>query len=263
MNTVSVSRKHCKINTDTGFSLVEMAIVLLIIGLLLGTLLSPLSSQFERDQRKAAQTNLQEMKQALLGFALANDRLPCPATPNSVGAENPIGGGACNVQHGFIPATTLGLSGGKNGDNLLLDPWSNPYRYSITNSNTSAFTTVNSMSITKMAVLAPDISVCTTTAGSTANNCANIVTTLTSNAVAAIYSMGKEWASTPVSPEQQENQGTTLGGGPLGINYPIANDIVFVDRDYSNAVGIEFDDILIWISPNILYNRLVSGGRLP
>ena len=78
-----------------------------------------------------------------------------------------------------------------------------------------------------------------------------------------IYSLGKDWATTPVSSEEQENQGTTLGGGPSGINYPVANDIVFVDRDFNNSNGSEFDDLMGWLSPNILYNRMVAGGRLP
>jgi len=246
-----------------GFTLVEMAVVLVIVGLLLGGLISPLSSQLDRDQRKASQAALVEIREALLGFALANDRLPCPATPASSGAEIPVGGGVCSTQHGFIPATTLGLSGGKNQDGLLLDPWNNPFRYSITTSNVSAFSTTNSMRSIGMTVLAPDINICTTTAGSTVTNCGSAATILTSNAVAIIYSMGKAWASLPVSTEQQENQGATLGGGPLGITYPVANDAVFVDRDYSNSAGIEFDDLVTWLSPNILYNRLVAGGRLP
>ena len=246
-----------------GFSLVEMAIVLVIIGLLLGSILMPLSSQIESNQRKSAQQTLEDIKQALIGFALANDRLPCPATPSSAGVEAPAGGGVCTVQHGFVPASTLGLSGGRNQDGLLLDPWNNPFRYSVTASNGSAFTKTNGMKTTTMATLAPNLQVCTTTTGSTPTNCASAGTTEASNAVVLIYSLGKDWATTPVSTEEQENQGTTLGGGPSGINYPVANDIVFVDRDFNNSNGSEFDDLMGWLSPNILYNRMVAGGRLP
>lgn len=252
----------CRIKT-AGFSLVEMAIVLVIIGLLLGSLLMPLSSQIETNQRKSAQSTLKDIKEALVGFALANDRLPCPAIPNSAGAEAPAGGGVCSAQHGFVPAATLGLSGGRNEDGLLLDPWNNPFRYSITTSNGSAFSTGNGMKTTTMATLAPDLKVCTTTTGSSPSTCASATTTVVSNAVVVIYSMGKDWGATPVTTEEQENQGTTLGGGPSSVNYPVANDIVFVDTDYNNSSGSEFDDLLSWLSPNILYNRMVAGGRLP
>ena len=39
------------------------------------------------------------------------------------------------LQHGFVPATTLGIAGPRNDDNLLLDAWSNPLRYSVTASD--------------------------------------------------------------------------------------------------------------------------------
>ena len=125
------------------------------------------------------------------------------------------------------------------------------------------FSTGNGMKTTTMATLAPDLKVCTTTTGSSPSTCASAATTVVSNAVVVIYSMGKDWGATPVTTEEQENQGTTLGGGPSSVNYPVANDIVFVDTDYNNSSGSEFDDLLSWLSPNILYNRMVAGGRLP
>ena len=39
---------------------------------------------------------------------------------------------------------------------------------------------------------------------------------------------------------------------------------VFFARDPSTVpTGGEFDDLVTWISPNILYNRMISAGRLP
>lgn len=253
-----------------GFSLVEMAIVLVIIGLLLGSILMPLSSQIESNQRKTTQQTLEDIKEALLGFAVANGRLPCPARPSDAGAESftgAVGNSACSAQHGFVPVVTLGLSGGRNQDGLLLDAWNNPIRYSITRANSNNYTSArnvapNNIKTVGMAAMLPDLHVCSTTAGSTATTCA-AGTDVTNNAVVVIYSMGKDWAATPVSTEQQENLGATLGGGPSGINYPIANDIVFVEREYNNTAGMEFDDIVTWLSPNILYNRMVAGGALP
>lgn len=249
-----------------GFSLVEMAIVLLIVGLLLGSILMPLSSQIESNQRKDAAHALEDIKEALLGFAVANDRLPCPARPVDAGVESftgTVGASNCSVQHGFVPAVTLGLSGGRNQDGLLLDPWNNPIRYSITNSNSYAFVKTNGIVLVSSPLSPnPDLKVCSTTAGSTSTACAAGMD-IANNAVAVIYSMGKDWGVSPVSSEQQENQGGTLGGGPSGINYPIANDIVFVDRDYNNAPGTEFDDVISWLSPNTLFSRMVAGGVLP
>ena len=69
---------------------------------------------------------------------------PVPATTASLGAEAPLGGGACTQRYGFVPWSTLGLSGPINSDNLLMDNWLSPYRYNITNQNASAFTTLRS-----------------------------------------------------------------------------------------------------------------------
>ena len=41
------------------------------------------------------------------------------------------------------------------------------------------------------------------------------------------------------------------------------DDTCFVDRDYSTIPNNEFDDQLIWISPNVLFNRMISAGKLP
>ena len=43
------------------------------------------------------------------------------------------------------------------------------------------------------------------------------------------------------------------------------NDRVFVSHTPtpSNAANGEFDDIVVWISPNILFSRMVAAGQLP
>ena len=73
-----------------GFTLVEMAIVMLIVALLLGGLVPTLSSQV--DQRHASETSkqLDEIQQALIGYAIIYGRLPCPASDTSNGMEDPV-----------------------------------------------------------------------------------------------------------------------------------------------------------------------------
>ena len=36
-----------------------------------------------------------------------------------------------------------------------------------------------------------------------------------------------------------------------------------VYRNYSQKPGHEFDDLVIWLSPNVLKNRMVTAGMLP
>ncbi|MDP2324962.1 MAG: prepilin-type N-terminal cleavage/methylation domain-containing protein [Gammaproteobacteria bacterium] len=255
-----------KHHTQSGFSLLELAIVLLIVGLLLGGLIMPLSARMDQQKIDTTRQQLEQVRQALVGYALARDALPCPATPASNGLASATGTG-CTRQHGFVPAVTLGLPGAQNEDKLLLDAWGSPIRYSVTNSDANGngnwdFVRPGEMRAVTLASLAPSLDICTTTTGSTATACASNATTLSSTAPAVIVSLGKDWA-TASSADQLENLGATVGGGPSGRNYPVAADEVFVNRSPGSAAGNEFDDVVTWISPAMLYGELVSAGRLP
>lgn len=251
---------------QNGFTLVELSIVILIMGLILGGLAMPLSVQRENARLKDAAEQLADVKDALSGFALANGYLPCPATPASNGTAA-SSGGSCTRQHGFVPASTLGLSGTRNDDNLLLDPWASPLRYSVSAADVDGdgnwdFVAPGEMRDVTVAALAPDLAVCRTAAGSSPGNCADAASTLTDTAPFVVLSLGKDWATSNGS-DQQENVGASLGGGPSGSNYPIASDSVFVSRGRSLQSGNEYDDVVTWSSPLALYRDLVSGGQLP
>ena len=249
-----------------GFSLVELSIVILIMGLLLGGLLLPLSVQRENARLEAAVAQVDDIEAAVFGFALANGHLPCPATPASLGEAASAGGG-CASAHGFVPASTLGLPGTRNADNLLLDPWASPVRYSVSASDADGdgqwdFVVAGEMQDVSIPVLSPDLVVCRTAAGSSSTACADPASTLSASAPFVIYSIGKDWA-TSAGADQQENVGATLGGGPAGVSYAVAGDAVFVSRTSSIQSGNEFDDVLRWASPLTLYRELISGAQLP
>lgn len=228
-----------------------MAIVLVIVGLMLGGLMMSLTQTREGTNRSEAVTQLAEIEEALYGFTQANGRLPCPATPTSNGAEAPVGGGVCTLQHGFVPSVTLGLRGSVNADGLLLDPWNNPLRYSVTTANSNAFTTSNQIKTVGMTALTPNLRVCREAA------CTNNITT---TAPAIVLSMGKNW-TTFTHADEVENAGeATLGGGPSGLTYRIGNDNDFVSAGYSET---NFDDLITWLSPNILYAKMFTANQLP
>src|SRR5688572_9364791 len=109
-----------------GFSLIEMAVVLIVLVLLLGGALVPLSTQVE--QRKIAETEkaMEEGKEALIGFALANSRLPCPdTTVPPDGVSDPTTGGNCGPGgfEGRLPWVTLNVAGA--------DAWGRRFRYQV------------------------------------------------------------------------------------------------------------------------------------
>lgn len=102
-----------------GFTLIEMAIVLVIVMSILTLGLGALSSVMTSSaisETKARQTYI---KDALIAYFGANKRLPCPDIPNNTnGTAGSYGvtgnedraAGACAGQFGVVPFATLGLS---------------------------------------------------------------------------------------------------------------------------------------------------------
>ncbi len=251
-----------------GFTLAEVAVVVLIVGLLLGGLLGTYSTQVELGRISETRKTLETARDALIGFAAANGRLPCPATATSNGVEMPAGGN-CSVSVGsemqgigFLPAATLGLTP-VDSQGYLIDSWGGRIRYAVTNDSANfTFTTQGQIraQLIDLNVATPAatlLRVCSTSAGMTnagKSNAACAVgpppTALTNSAVAVIFSTGKNGAP-----------GGT-GGTGADESKNLDNDRVFISHEPApaGATGGEFDDILIWLSPSILYNRILSGG---
>ena len=233
---------------QTGFTLTELSIVLIIVGLLIGGMMVPMSVQRDIQKANETQRQLTEIKEALLGFSIVNGRLPCPAAPGTSGVEAPVGGAVCsNPWDGFLPAATLGV-GPTDAQGYALDAWNNRIRYAVTTSDSSAFTSSNGMktrwnSATPM--MSPDLHVCNSAAAIAGTNCP-APNFLTNSAVAVVFSAGKNGGDTPTS------------AGELA-NWTSSVDRVFV----ATEAGPDFDDMLLWLSPNILFSRMISAGKLP
>lgn len=245
-------------NTNCGFTLIEMAVVLLIVSLLLGGLLPTISSQVQQQRVSDTLKQLNDIQQALIGFAVINGRLPCPAL-STTGVESPAGGGSCaTFYNGFVPAATLGLSP-TDSQGYAIDSWGNRIRYAVTSWSSTTpsvpyvFTSANGMSTAVTAGfsnLSPNLLVCSTATGISASSCA-AGTSLTTNGVpAVIFSTGKNGGA---------------GGAGNDENANLDNNRTFVSHvpAPSPAANGEFDDLVIWISPNTLVNRMVAAGKLP
>ncbi|MDR3213318.1 MAG: type II secretion system GspH family protein [Azoarcus sp.] len=104
-----------------GFTLVEMAIVLTVLGLIAAALVTPLAARIEASQRHETDALLNDVADALIGFALLHGRLPCPsleANPGSptYGLEQSPPCAAASP--GYLPWRTLALP--------AHDPWGSP-----------------------------------------------------------------------------------------------------------------------------------------
>lgn len=228
-----------------GFTLAEMAVVLVIVALLIAGMMLPISAQQDIRARQETERALKDAFEALLGFAVANGRLPCPATAASSGTEDPVGGGACACVSPdcFLPAATLGVTP-ISSSGQALDGWQFPIRYTVTSANANAFSTVNGMQGAWASGLAPNLEVCPSGA---------CPTPLVSNAVAVFWSTGKNSLQGGSSADEIENPNPNTGTNPD------PNPTRFVSR----IPGEDFDDLVVWLSPNILYNRMITAGKLP
>jgi prepilin-type N-terminal cleavage/methylation domain-containing protein len=264
-----------------GFSLIELAVVLLILGALFAGILIPFTTQVELRRVSDTQKTLFEIREALIGFAAANGRLPCPASAASNGLEeyaaggNSTNGNCANFFDGFVPGVVLGV-GPTDGNGYVLDAWNNRIRYAATNSNVVPagtplpapvnfdFTGMGTfpsssgeMRNVTMANLSPNLRVCSTATGISATSC-SAGTMLVDGAVAVIYSTGANTARPDpggVRIDENANPNPNIAGG----------NVIFVshERAGETAPNGEFDDIVIWLSPNILYARMIAAGRLP
>ncbi len=93
-------RRAILIKNQQGFTLLEIAIVMIIIGILTGGGVSLMKILTERKARNATMTHLQQTRSALINFSVINGRLPS-ADNDGDGIEN---SGATN---GELPYLTL------------------------------------------------------------------------------------------------------------------------------------------------------------
>lgn len=244
---------------NAGFTLVELAIVLVIVGVLLGGLLVPLSAQMDQRNVSDTQKTLSDIKEALIGYAIVYGRLPCPASSTSNGTESfasggSAGGNCSNFWNGFVPAATLGITP-VDSQGYAIDAWNNRIHYAVTNVSGNAFTATNGIMYAGISALAPNLLVCSTATavGFSSTSCGPASNFLTSSpgVPVVIYSTGKNGASASGGASADEGANPNPNSGN--------NDRVFV----SHLPTPTFDDMVVWLSPNILYNRMLQAGKLP
>jgi len=113
-----------RLQLQRGFSLIELAIVLVIIGLLIGGGIVALQTATERQQRSEQRQQMREIRDALYGFAMSRRHLPCPDRDDDLdGLEDRDGDGTCAVLEGALPWATLGLGS--------RDAWGSRLRYRV------------------------------------------------------------------------------------------------------------------------------------
>ncbi len=259
--------------------------MLVIVSFLLGGTMAMISAQTEQRYWNDTQSRLEAARDAILGYAIANGRLPCPANSTSSGAEVHVAGvcGAAGntydyyggivpvagVTYGLLPAVTLGYQP-VDTQGFALDAWGNRIRYAVSRrtapiTTAANFTNAANLKASGVAVLPDDLVVCASATGIVAGppgSCGlpapgpNWVTGQ-NTVVAILYSPGKNGRD-PITlgADEGANEDRTSGTG---------NDAVFVSHTPAptGATGGEFDDQVLWISVGTLYAKLIAAGVLP
>jgi len=149
-------KKHQK-----GFTLIEIAIVMVITGLMVSMMAEGFTSVIQRQRLTQTNTYIEQIREALSDYVALNGRLPCPADPSiapgmagygrEAGADcaavptaevaqvdgriDPVTTVALKIRVGAVPVLTLGLP-----FEAISDGFGNRFTYAVTESLTSSTT---------------------------------------------------------------------------------------------------------------------------
>ena len=253
---------------QAAFTIVELAVVMAIIGLLLAGAMMTLSAQAEQRAVDETRRRLNAAVDALIAYAVVNGRLPCPAVPGgAAGDESPnTGTGVCtNPYNGLLPARTIGF---QPTDEAFfgLDAWQNRIRYVVAGVTLAPdcggvagaiphFTLAANLKSNGMSCK-PNVNdldvVCSTAAAGVSPACNSTQRVVAQQTTAFIvYSVGKDGANT----------------GAYGADETanLDNNAVFVNRTWSGTdspLGT-YDDLMVVVPAGLFYSRLVAAGVLP
>lgn len=234
---INYSRSPNRLRRQNGFTLTELAIVLIIVALLISGMLVPLSAQKEMKDTTETQKQLAEIREALLGFALIHKRLPCPdrdtdPSASGYGLEEPSCASSVS-EEGFLPWKTLGVSAMDawgTRRTVAASPRLGDWRYRVDRnfaSSTSLISLTTPFSTDDSLVIQDHSGI-------------NLTST-TERPIAIVFSTGPNH-----TPDGQNNSYEGTSG-------------IYEAGERTNA----FDDIVIWVSRPVLFNRLIAAGRLP
>lgn len=213
-----------------GFTLIELAIVLAIVGILLGGAFYPLSSSLESMRRSDARKQLDRILESLYGFAQMHGRLPCPATATTATGTSNAGSENCALDRGVVPWATLGLA--------ETDPWGNRISYRMRDTFGTTSPKITLASEGNMTVRDEE-------SGGTI---------LASLLPAVLVSHGKNGFNAYLTSGLRSEASSNANENANNMS-----TVTFVMQDQSEL----FDDIVSWVSPYLFAQRMVAAGQLP
>ena len=232
---------------NRGFTLIEIAIVLLVISFALGSMLLPISASNLNRQIRETQLELDEIKVAIVNYTMINGFLPCPDTDftgnnfSSIDGRENRTAGTCNALVGVLPFATLDLPHSK-------DSWGQYYFYRVTGSFADNGTGTDGTGCSATPKSGISFEMCSTGDMNVYSSTTLTATVKVASSVPVIiFSTGKNRA-TMSSTEAENTDG----------------DSDFIKTTFGRASDIiPFDDMVIWISSNELIGAMINAGQLP
>ena len=233
-----------------GFTLIELAIVLVIMTILIGGLAVPLSAQIQARRIAETKQTLNEAREAIFGYAMAHSAsngtgapyLPCPNV-NGDGLEGPRDAGRCLSTEGFFPWVALGTA--------AQDAWGNRLRYAVTEDFANSVTGFQNADL-------GDRQICSTSANAGSGDC-GALGNIAANVPVVILSHGPNgWGAGNIN-------GNTLAAPSSNSERENANSD-HVDKELVSPLPSNantFDDLVTWVSADQLRGRICPPGGCP
>lgn len=251
-------RRH---SSEHGFTLVELAVTLLILTILAAMLLVPLSGREELRKRKETQATLADIREALIGFAILYKRLPCPtreADPRAPAYGLEESPPCTAATEGYLPWRTLGVppfDAWGAPRTAAGDAWKGYWRYRV---DPGFSQEADSSCPSPRWPIGPSTRF--ETPITIVDSAGNPLTSGSSNALT------NPVAGCPGELSEDRRLPTALvySPGPNGIpdgenaSYEASGTI----RYQQDAPGVAFDDVLVWIGKPLLIARMAAAGSL-
>lgn len=242
-----------------GFSLIELAVVLVIVGLLIGGGIAAFEAGTEQTRRGEQRRQFETVRAALYGFAMSEGRLPCPDTSDPLDGSGDSSGSPfeCDAVEGALPWADLGVA--------RRDAWGHPLRYRVT-------TQAGGYDDEDFAEEVPAGDPATFVIGSrgdlrvySAQSLVGGSGDVAGEVVALVVSYGPQGEQVWINDDATINcPAAGSDGFSADENENCDSDRDFVDAGYRPPdVGDGFDDMLTWIPYPVLSARMVAAGVLP
>lgn len=235
---------------DNGFTLVEMALVLLILGVLTKAAILPLVAAQTHQQRHSTTRQLEIIRESVIAYVVAYGALPCPVLFASNGQElSQEEPSECEYERGGVPAKVLGLSGAIDENGALIDAWNRPYLYAVSlvnhaqrgDQSRADWTHAGEAAQVGVPHLTADIVICMQMQ---ANDCRG-PDVRASQVAFMVLSHGRD---STAAGAQKEN---------------LDDDQIFLLQPESQVQGNRFDDQLVWATAADIMYWMLRMGWLP